>query len=289
MPTLRVKEIWRYPVKSMQGEKLDHCVLSQGGIPLDRGWAVRDEDTKTIRGAKYIGGLLNLSARYIEGTSAGLVPHVEIRAGEATMRSDDPRVHAFLSDALGRNVTLWPLKPANDTEHYTKRPAMEGGRLAELRAVFGLEPDEPMPDFSKFPPQLLKELTDFAAPRGTYFDAYPVHVLSEGSIGLLQALTPASRLDVRRFRPNFLLAQDSGEATPLEESWLGHEVLLGSATIKAAVKAPRCIMTTRAQTDLPQDSAIMRAMVRGTAQCLGIYADVVRAGTVSVGASAAAV
>lgn len=287
MPALRVKEVWRYPVKSMQGEKLDHCLLSLGGIPLDRGWAVRDEDTKTIRGAKYIAGLLNMSARYIEGTSAGLVPHVEIRAGERTVRSDDPHVHAFLSDALGRKVTLWPLMPADDTDHYAKRPAMAGGRLAELRAVFGLEPDEPMPDFSKFPPQLLKELTDFGSPRGTYFDAFPVHLLSEGSLRHLQTLSPDSRLDVRRFRPNFLLAQDGDETMPIEESWLGHDVSLGSATIKAVVKAPRCIMTTRAQMDLPQDSAIMRAMVRGTAQCLGVYADVVHAGAVSAGAAVA--
>jgi uncharacterized protein YcbX len=281
MPTLRVKEIWRYPVKSMQGEKLDHCVVSLGGIPLDRGWAVRDEETKTIRGAKYLAGLLNLSARYVEGTSAGLVPHVEIATGREKMRSDDPSIHDFLSAALGRNVTLRPLKPADETEPSPKRPAMN---LAELRAVFGLEPGEPMPDFSAFPPQLMKELMELGAPRGTYFDAYPVHVLSEGAVAHLQTLTPESRLDVRRFRPNFLIAKEGGpNADPTEESWLGREVALGTSTIKPAVKTPRCIMTTRAQMELPQDSAIMRAMVRATAQCLGVYADVVRAGTVSVG------
>jgi uncharacterized protein YcbX len=70
MSSYRVAEIWRYPVKSMQGEKLDSCMLTKGGIPLDRGWAVRDEQTQTIRGAKWIAGLMRCSARYIEGTRA---------------------------------------------------------------------------------------------------------------------------------------------------------------------------------------------------------------------------
>jgi hypothetical protein len=49
------------------------------------------------------------------------------------------------------------------------------------------------------------------------------------------------------------------------------------------MKAMRCVMTTRAQVDLPQDSAIMKAMMRETEQCLGVYADVLAAGLVSVG------
>ena len=39
MTNYRVAEIWRYPVKSMQGERLAECMLTKGGIPLDRGWA----------------------------------------------------------------------------------------------------------------------------------------------------------------------------------------------------------------------------------------------------------
>jgi uncharacterized protein YcbX len=45
----------------------------------------------------------------------------------------------------------------------------------------------------------------------------------------------------------------------------------------------RCIMTTREQPGLPRDGAIMRAMMRETAQCLGVYADVVQRGMVTVG------
>jgi len=38
MPTVAtVKEIWRFPVKSMQGERVDRCTLGPRGIPGDRG------------------------------------------------------------------------------------------------------------------------------------------------------------------------------------------------------------------------------------------------------------
>jgi hypothetical protein len=33
MPRFHVKEIWRYPVKSMRGEQIDQCVVWEGGIP----------------------------------------------------------------------------------------------------------------------------------------------------------------------------------------------------------------------------------------------------------------
>ena len=43
-------EIWRYPVKSMGGEKLTSASFGSGGLFGDRGWAVRDEVAGEIRG-----------------------------------------------------------------------------------------------------------------------------------------------------------------------------------------------------------------------------------------------
>ena len=62
----RVKEIWRYPVKSMAGEQLATAVLTPMGIPHDRAWAVRDEKTRTIRGAKHLPRLMACAARFVE-------------------------------------------------------------------------------------------------------------------------------------------------------------------------------------------------------------------------------
>jgi len=278
-----VKEIWRYPVKSMQGEKLSETVLTAGGVPLDRGWAVRDEATQTIVGAKKIGELLNCSARYIDGSNAGAVPHVEITLPSGnTVRSDDDTVHTALSDALGQNVTLWPLQPAENKEHYRTKSAPDDME-AEMRAVFALEPGEPLPDLSSFPPDVLGELMEFATAVGTYFDAFPLDILTEASLRHLQKYTPDAVLDVRRFRPNILVG-DSENMSGLEEAkWVGRPLTIGNAKLDAVMECPRCIMATRAQGDLPRDASIMRAMVAHTAQNLSIYCNISKPGRVAEG------
>jgi uncharacterized protein len=207
-----VKEIWRYPVKSMRGEQLKACVVTSVGIVHDRGWAIRDEKTQTIRGAKHLPKLMLCAARFIEGTSAGVVPHVEITLPDgATVRSDDPAVHAAISDVLGREVTIWPLQPADNSEHYRIKDPASKDLIGEWRRIFTLEPGEQMPDLSGFGPRLINELSAYAAPIGTYFDVFPINVLTEASLRHLKALVPSAELDVRRFRPNFLLANDDCE------------------------------------------------------------------------------
>lgn len=171
--TFVVKEIWRYPVKSMQGERLEASAITAQGIPYDRGWAVRDEKTQTIRGAKHLPKLLLCAARYLEGTSAGAVPHVEIAlpSGEC-VRSDDPKVHAAISQAIGREVTLWPLLGAEETDHYRIKDEASKDVVAEWRRLFMLEPDEPLPALDGFGPQLLKELPNMwrrVAPTSMHF------------------------------------------------------------------------------------------------------------------------
>ena len=278
-----IKEIWRYPVKSMQGERLANTVLTPSGVPLDRGWAVREEATQTIVGAKKIAGLLNCSATYIDGTNAGTVPHVEITLSNGnTVRSDHETAHAQLSSDLGQQVTLWPLQPASDAEHYRSKDGSDNPE-ADLRENFALEPHEPLPDFSAWPPEVLGELMEFASPRGTYFDAFPLDILTEASIRHLQSLTPDAQLDVRRFRPNILLSDSESAVGLAESAWTGKTLNLGQARIDAVMDCPRCIMTTRAQQDLPRDASIMRALVAHTNQNLSLYCNVAQAGQIAVG------
>lgn len=281
-----VKEIWRYPVKSMRGERISETQLGKGGIPFDRGWAVRDEADQTIRGAKQIAGLLNCSARYLMDTPAAPVPMAEITLPDGRrVNSDDTKVNAALSEVAGRAVTLWPLQPRENAAHYRSAPVAD--IEAYLRGIFGLEPHEPIADLSAFPPDVLGEISVYASPRGTYFDAFPVNVLTEASLRYMKSLLPDSVIDVRRFRPNFLVGDDDAGAAPVEFDWVGREVSLGAARIAAIMRCPRCIMTTRAQegpgANLPRDSAIMRALVRETAQNLSIYATVAHEGRVAVG------
>jgi uncharacterized protein len=44
----RIKEIWRYPISSMGGERLDGTELAQGGIQGDRIWGIIDRRDGTV-------------------------------------------------------------------------------------------------------------------------------------------------------------------------------------------------------------------------------------------------
>ncbi len=284
---LRVAEIWRYPVKSMGGEQIAAADVGPRGIPLDRGWAVRDEKAGAIRSARYIPRLLLCSARYLPGTDAGLVPHVEITLPDgATVCSDDRRVNQRLSDAIGRSLTLWSLKPVDEIEHLRFGPdALEtGDAQSELRMLFGLTDDEPLPDLSRVPPRMLRELSELAAPPGTYFDAFPIDILTTSSIRYLQRHIPDVDLNVRRFRPNFLLDDDGASDEVREREWVGRSLRLGAAEFDAVMECPRCTIIAAEQPGgVVRDSRITRTIVRVMRQCISVYCNVRQPGRVAVG------
>src|SRR5262249_38676679 len=139
MPTLgSINQIWRYPIKSMGGERLDHSHIGLRGILGDRGWAVRDETAGEIRGAKKIPKLLRCTARYLAEPSETMIPPAEITLPDGVcLRSDDPEVAARLSHGLGRSVSLWPLQPATALDHYRRRWPDDPDLMKELRDLFG--------------------------------------------------------------------------------------------------------------------------------------------------------
>jgi uncharacterized protein YcbX len=98
-----VGELWCYPVKSMGGERLDHCPVGVAGLLGDRGWAVRDDTAGEIRGARHLPLLLQCSARYRKSPGGGSLPPVEITLPDGThVGNDSPAENARLSALLGR-------------------------------------------------------------------------------------------------------------------------------------------------------------------------------------------
>ncbi len=61
-----VAEIWRFPVKSMQGERLERCRVDDGGVIGDRAFALRADSMRLIGTAKYFADLLRCQARYLD-------------------------------------------------------------------------------------------------------------------------------------------------------------------------------------------------------------------------------
>ena len=280
MSAARVTELWRYPVKSMGGERIERTDLGANGVPGDRAWAVRDERRGGIRGAKKIPDLMRCSARYAEEPAPGAVPAPEITLPDGSrLRADAADANARVSAAVGTPVTLWPLRPASDVAHYKRGAPDTSDVAAELRAMFGREPDEPLPDLSVFPPDLFQ----YESPPGTYFDAFPLLLLSTASLRRIAELAPASRVDVRRFRPNFVI-ETAGDGFP-ELAFAGKHVRLGGAVLEVGVGCPRCVMITHGFADLPKDPGLMRALVREAGGIAGVYASVAEPGPVRVGDS----
>jgi hypothetical protein len=113
-------------------------------------------------------------------------------------------------------------------------------------------------------------------------DSAPLHLLTEASIAWLRARLPDVAIDARRFRPNIVIA---GVAAGLvEQEWLGREIAIGDAVIvKAARSTVRCVMTTQPQAELGAAPEVLRKLAADNAASLGIYAEVLRPGTVEVG------
>jgi uncharacterized protein len=278
-----LESVWRYPAKSMMGDTFSSMPVDERGVVGDREWAVRDEVRGGIRGAKKIGGLMRLHARYVEEPRPGeSPPPIEVTSSDGQcVRSDDEDVNERLSQLLGHPVTLCPLRPATDLDHYRRGAPDTEDVDSELRAMFGREPDEPLPSFEGFP---LDVLVEYESPPGTYFDAFPIHIVTDRSLETLASLAPGSEFDVRRFRPNVVVAVDQDvEGEFPEQTWLGRTLRVGDVELEATLACPRCVMVTRDFADLSEDRQVLRTIVRHADQNIGVYANVVRPGTLDAG------
>ena len=88
-----VKELWRYPVKSMAGESLQQTRVDQQGFAADRRWALWDEDKGEITNAKKLPKILGLSARFIDDKCV----EVEIQLPDGRKICPSPLIRYLLS------------------------------------------------------------------------------------------------------------------------------------------------------------------------------------------------
>lgn len=92
---MRVVEIWRYPVKSLGGERLQAAHVDQFGIEGDRAWGIADLSTGLVLTARREPELLMASARLVDERPV-------ISLADGTQLEDN----LALSTWLGRPVEL---------------------------------------------------------------------------------------------------------------------------------------------------------------------------------------
>lgn len=242
-----VAEIWRYPVKSMGGERLGATSIGPDGVPGDRSFGIIDLRTGKVLSAKTVPALLEVTACWDAGT-------VHFAQGPvAGTSSDDDEVHARLSAWLGRPVEL--------------RPPVPGDRVPFDQPN---DPDDP------------SEVTELQTPPGRFFDSRStLHLITDASLEGAAAAHPTGDWDRRRFRPN-LVVRAHGREFP-EETWVGGRLRIGSMEASVRKAAGRCVVVAQAQPGLPRDSGVFRALARERGGKLGIYLDPSTAGEVATG------
>jgi uncharacterized protein len=259
-----VVSLWRYPVKSMMGEELNASEVTERGLVGDRQFALCDRETGKVVGAKNPrkwGNFFEFRAAFVGSPQSGAtMPAVRITLPDGTTAtSGEDDLEQTLSRALGREVTF---------------------EEAQSRAE-GAKAEEYWPDMEGL--DYRDTVTDFDLPDGTFFDLAVVHLLTTATLDRLRELHPEGSLEVRRFRPNIVVATGPEEGF-VENGWIGHTISIGDEVrLRISGACPRCVMITLAQGDLPKDSGILRTAVQNNDANVGVYADVVKGGTVRRG------
>ena len=120
----------------------------------------------------------------------------------------------------------------------------------------------------------------FKSKRGNY-DAQHLSLFSLLSLRQLE-VESEGLIDHRQFRANLYLEPTS----PLpfsEDEWVGHTLRIGAAVISVTQKDERCMMINLDPQTAQQNPRVLRTVARNHAECVGVYANVVKAGQVRVG------
>jgi uncharacterized protein len=275
--------LWRFPVKSMLGEEVDAADLSEGGIVGDRAFAIRDRETGKVASAKHPKrwpNLLACRAAFTEPPRPGdELPPARIELADGTsVLSDAADVDAVLSGFFGRDVELAHAAQHGytidqyhpDEENYDPEGHRDEVVEAHLGAAFFNERGLPS-----------------AVPEDSFFDLFPLSVLTTSSLDQLGELEPQSRFDARRFRMNVIV--DTPGSGFVENEWLGRTLAIGEEVqVGVSLPDPRCVMPSLEQEDLPRDPRILKALaqhnridVAGSLYpCAGVYAVAQATGTI---------
>lgn len=250
-----VASLWRYPIKSMMGEELRSTAIIEKGLQGDRAIALVDTETGKIVSAKNPKrwpSFFSFRAIYEDIEKSNTI-RITLPDG-TTVKTGDKDANTVLSNTLGRQVKIISQAPDN----------------AQL--------EEYWPNIEELDNQDI--VTDEDMPKGTFYDLAIIHLLTTSTLNELSRLYPEGRFEARRFRPNIII--NTEEPGFVESGWIGKTISIGDTVVlKITDHCPRCVMTTLKQGDLPKDTNILRAAAQHNEAHVGVYAEVIKGGTIN--------
>jgi uncharacterized protein len=248
---LCVAQLWRYPVKSLLGERLRELRVIADGVDGDRMWGIQDRSDGRILTARREPQLLFASSRVAEHSR---LPVITLPDGQE-LTGPGPATDAALSAWLARPVTL-----------------VEAAESKAARAEYFADATD---DAS--------QAIEWTMPKGRFVDAFPVLVMTTAGLRGGASVYPSGTWDVRRFRPNILVQMD-GEGW-YEDAWAECRMNVGSAQLAPRRRCVRCTMVNRAQPGLDRDVNIYKTLHRTHGGEAGMWSEVIQPGIIPEGAS----
>ncbi len=243
---MKIVGIWRYPVKSLQGERLDTTVVERDGLEGDRRWGIRDERTGRILTARRRPVLLHATASYHDAQ-----PVITLPDGR-TAEGPGPTTDRLLSEWLEGPVSLVSaVSAAPGKAEYFADATDDNSRAIE-----------------------------WTMPEHRYVDAAALLVLTTASLRTAAKLYPAGSWEPRRFRPNVLV--DTTGDDWVEDAWVGQSLHTGSAVLAPTEGCIRCTMVTREQPGMRPDPDVFRTLARHHDAKFGVWCKVTLTGSMSV-------
>jgi len=150
---------------------------------------------------------------------------------------------------------------------------------------FGAQAQTAMADHFGFPVEIRRHGPAYSAPDvvAPRYRRAAIHLVTTASLRKLQTVIPDSLLDVRRFRPNIVMALPE-DVTGFEEGrWLRREIRIGTVRLYVTEPCDRCAFTMLQQRNIPLDKSVLPAIASANGKGFGVYCSVLEGGSVATG------
>ena len=228
---MHLAAIYRYPLKSARGHRLDSAVMDRFGLAGDRRWMLVDARGRFLSQRS----LARMALLEVECTDAGL-----------RLRFDGASVEATQPDPVGERVlaTVWNDSVATVLADAAVNDWLSAALGQPIRLVY-------------YPDDALRGVDPDYAPPGqlvSFADGFPLLLVTEAALTALNQRLPTP-VPMDRFRPNLVIA---GAAAHAEDGW--QQIRIGDAIVDLVKPCSRCAVPGIDQQTAERDPHINRAL-----------------------------